>query len=333
MASFKALVIDKTDQGQSVEYRDFDEEGLMEGDVDVRVAYSSLNYKDGLALTGLSPVVRRFPMIPGIDFSGIVEKSSHPDFKEGDRVLLNGWGTGETHLGAYAEKTRVKGDWLLHIPENFSLLDTMTIGTAGYTAALSLLRLELFNLKPAQGPAVISGATGGVGSIATILLSQAGWNIFAITGRPEESDYLKRLGATEILPRSEFLAPAKPLAKERWIAGIDTAGSHPLANMLAQTRYGGAIAACGLAAGADLPSSVMPFILRNVSLLGVDSVMCPISQRKEAWAKLATTLKKGFLEEVRTIIPFEKAIDYGKLILSGQLKGRTVISINPDLDQ
>ncbi len=327
MSSFKAIVIDKTEQGTSAALRDFDECGLMDGDVTVRVAYSSLNYKDGLALTGKAPVVRRFPMIPGIDFAGTVESSTNPDFKPGDAVLLNGWGTGETHLGAYAGKSRVKGDWLIHLPDGLSARDAMAIGTAGYTAMLCVMALEKHGVKPDTGPVIVTGAAGGVGSVAISLLAKAGWNVTAVTGRPEESDYLKSLGASEILPRSKFSGPAKPLAKECWAAGIDSVGSTTLANVLSQISYGGAVAACGLAGGMDLPASVAPFILRNVALLGVDSVMAPKAKRQEAWNRLAKELDRGSLATLTTEIPLEKVFDAGTAIIKGAVRGRIVVKI------
>ena len=327
MSHFKAVVIDKTEQGSSVALRDFDETGLMEGDVTVRVAYSSLNYKDGLALTGKAPVVRRFPMIPGIDFAGTVESSTNPDFKPGDAVLLNGWGTGETHLGAYAEKTRVKGDWLIRLPEGLSFKDAMAIGTAGYTAMLCLMALERYGVTPDRGPVIVTGAAGGVGSVAISLLASAGWTVLAVTGRPEEADYLKSLGASEILARAELSGPAKPLAKERWAAGVDTVGSTTLANVLSMTRYGGAVAACGLAGGMDLPASVAPFILRNVALLGVDSVMAPRILRQEAWSRLAKELDRSKLAALTTEVALSQVFEAGAAIVAGQVRGRTVVKV------
>lgn len=327
MSHFKAVVIDKTEQGSSVALRDFDETGLMEGDVTVRVAYSSLNYKDGLALTGKAPVVRRFPMIPGIDFAGTVESSTNPDFKPGDAVLLNGWGTGETHLGAYAEKTRVKGDWLIRLPEGLSFKDAMAIGTAGYTAMLCLMALERYGVTPDRGPVIVTGAAGGVGSVAISLLASAGWTVLAVTGRPKEADYLKSLGASEILARAELSSPAKPLAKERWAAGVDTVGSTTLANVLSMTRYGGAVAACGLAGGMDLPASVAPFILRNVALLGVDSVMAPRILRQEAWSRLAKELDRSKLAALTTEVALSQVFEAGAAIVAGQVRGRTVVKV------
>jgi acrylyl-CoA reductase (NADPH) len=327
MGTFKALVIDKTDAGQNVGFREFDENDLMEGDVTIRVSHSTLNYKDGLALTGKAPVVRRFPMIPGVDLVGTVEASSNPEFKPGDAVILNGWGLGETHLGAYAEKVRVKGDWLIPLPSGLAPRQAMAIGTAGYTAMLCLMALEKHGLKPERGPAIVTGAVGGVGSVAVALLAKAGWHVIASTGRPEEGDYLKGLGAAEILDRSELAGPGRPLGKERWAAGVDTVGSIPLANVLSMTKYGGAIAACGLAAGMDLPATVAPFILRNIALLGVDSVMAPRALRLEAWSRLAHELDHAKLASMTSTIPLDEVMEAGRRIVAGQVKGRVVVEI------
>lgn len=327
MGTFKALVIDKNEAGQHVGFRDFDEADLMDGDVTVRVSHSTLNYKDGLALTGKAPVVRRFPMIPGVDLVGTVEASSNPEFKAGDAVILNGWGLGETHLGAYAEKVRVKGDWLVPLPSGLAPHQAMAIGTAGYTAMLCLMALEKHGLTPARGPAIVTGAVGGVGSVAVTLLARAGWHVIAATGRPEEADYLKNLGASEILDRSELTGSVRPLGKERWAAGVDTVGSVPLANVISMTKYGGAIAACGLAAGMDLPSTVAPFILRNVALLGVDSVMAPKALRLEAWSRLADELDHGKLAAMTSTIPLSEVMEAGRKIVEGQVKGRVVVEI------
>src|SRR5918993_3689696 len=302
MGAFKAIVIDKGEGGQSVGVRDVEEAELMDGDVTVQVTHSTLNYKDGLALTGKAPVVRRFPMVPGIDLAGIVESSSHPDFEPGDPVLLNGWGTGETHWGGYAEKARVKGDWLLPLPNGLNPAQAMAIGTAGYTAMLALLALERHGLTPDRGPAVVTGAAGGVGSVAVAILKRNGWHVIASTGRREEADYLSGLGAAEVIDRGELSGPGKPLGKERWAAGIDSVGSHTLANVLAATRYGGAVAACGLAGGMDLPASVAPFILRGVCLYGIDSVMCPLPKRNEAWKRLEKDLDRQKLAAMTTEI-------------------------------
>jgi acrylyl-CoA reductase (NADPH) len=327
VSTFKAIRIDKTDTGTRAQIADFDDDDLMEGDVTVAVTHSTVNYKDGLAITGKSPVVRRFPMIPGIDFAGTVETSSHPAYKPGDQVILNGWGLGETHLGGYAEKARVKGDWLVPLPKGLSAAEAMAIGTAGYTAALALLALERHGLAPDRGPAIVTGAAGGVGSVAIALLSKLGWHVIASTGRAEEAAYLKDLGATEIIDRAELSTPGRPLGKERWAAGIDSVGSHTLANVLAQAKYSGAVAACGLAQGMDLPGSVAPFILRGVSLLGIDSVMCPQPLRRQAWERLARDLDRNKLKRITTTIPFDKVIDTAGAILDGKVRGRVVVEI------
>ncbi len=327
MATFKALRIDKAEKGTTAQITQFDEAELMDGDVTVRVEWSTLNYKDGLALTGKAPVVRRFPMIAGIDFAGTVEQSSHPAWKAGDKVVCNGWGMGETHLGAYAEKARVRGDWLVRLPDGISARDAMAIGTAGYTAMLSVMALENHGLTPASGPVVVTGAAGGVGSVATAILGKLGYHVIASTGRASEADYLKHLGAAEIIDRAELSAAAKPLGKERWAGGVDSVGSTTLANLLSMTKYGGAIAACGLAAGMDLPSSVAPFILRGVCLLGIDSVMCPIEKRRAAWSRLARDLDKSKLTEITTEISLDQAAEAGAKILAGQVRGRIVVKI------
>jgi acrylyl-CoA reductase (NADPH) len=327
MSTFKAIVIDKTEAGQTVALTDFDEKNLMDGDVTVRIEYSTLNYKDGLAVTGKAPVVRRFPMIAGVDFAGVVEASSHPDWKAGDRVILNGWGLGETHLGAYAEKARVKGDWLVRLPKSMTPRDAMAIGTAGYTAMLSVLALEHQGLNPARGPVIVTGAAGGVGSVAVALLAKLGYTIAASTGRPEEADYLKGLGAIEIIERKELTGPVRPLGKERWAAGIDAVGSTTLANVLSMTRYGGAVAACGLAGGMDLPTSVAPFILRGVSLLGIDSVMCPLPLRQKAWQRLETDLDRSKIAAIVSEIGLADVIAAGGRIVEGKVRGRIVVKI------
>ncbi|MGM4931656.1 acrylyl-CoA reductase (NADPH) [Tardiphaga robiniae] len=327
MGTFKAVRIDKADKGTTVALTQFDESELMDGDVTVRVEWSTVNYKDGLAVTGKAPVVRRFPMIAGIDFAGTVESSENPNWKPGDKVIGNGWGMGETHLGAYAEKTRVKGDWLVRLPDGMTTRDAMAVGTAGYTAMLSVLALENHGLKPADGPIVVTGAAGGVGSVAIAVLSKLGYQVIASTGRTSEEGYLKGLGASEIIDRNELSGPAKPLAKERWAGGIDSVGSTTLANLLSMTKYRGAIAACGLAAGMDLPSSVAPFILRGVCLLGIDSVMCPIELRQQAWARLATDLDHTKLAEITQEIPLDQVIEAGAKVLAGQVRGRIVVKI------
>jgi acrylyl-CoA reductase (NADPH) len=327
LGTFKAIRIDKAEKGTVAALTQFDEAELMEGDVTVRVEWSTLNYKDGLAVTGKAPVVRRFPMIAGIDFAGTVEQSSNPQWKPGDKVICDGWGMGETHLGAYAEKARVKGDWLVRLPEGMSAREAMAIGTAGYTAMLAVLALEKHGLTPKQGPVVVTGAAGGVGSVAIAVLSKLGYAVIASTGRMSEAPYLKALGATEVIDRNELSGPAKPLARERWAGGIDSVGSTTLANLLSMTKYGGAIAACGLAAGMDLPSSVAPFILRGVCLLGIDSVMCPIEQRKIAWSRLASDLDRAKLAEITHEIGMDGVIDAGARILAGQVRGRIVVKI------
>jgi acrylyl-CoA reductase (NADPH) len=325
--TFKALRIDRTDAGTKAAIVDFDEADLMPGDVTVRVTHSTVNYKDGLAITGKNPVVRVSPMIGGIDFAGYVERSESPDFKPGDAVVLNGWGLSETHFGGYAEKARVKAAWLVKLPEGVSPRDAMAIGTAGYTAMLSVLALERHGLAPDQGLAVVTGAAGGVGSFALMLLKTAGWRLAASTGRPAEADYLKGLGADAIIDRAELSAPGKPLGKERWIAGVDSVGSHTLANLLAQTSRHGAIAACGLAQGMDLPASVAPFILRGVALLGIDSVYCPKPQREAAWARLARDLDPERLKTAITDIRFDQVIETAHAIIEGKVRGRVVVTM------
>jgi acrylyl-CoA reductase (NADPH) len=327
VAKFKAIVVEKADKSQTVSLTEFDEAGLMDGDVTVRVGWSTINYKDGLAITGKAPVVRRFPMIPGIDFAGEVEASSHPDWKAGDKVILNGWGTGETHLGGYAERSRVKGQWLVRLPGSMSPREAMAIGTAGYTAMLAVMALERHGLKPADGPVVVTGAAGGVGSVAIALLAKLGFQVAASTGRPEEADYLKGLGATEIIDRNELSAAGRPLAKERFAGGIDSVGSTTLANVLSMIKYGGAVAACGLAGGMDLPGSVAPFILRGVSLLGIDSVMCPLPVRNEAWKRLESSLDRGKLERMTREIGLLEVIPVAGAILEGRVRGRIVVKI------
>jgi acrylyl-CoA reductase (NADPH) len=327
LATFKAIRIDKAEKGTAVALTQFDEAELMDGDVTVAVEWSTVNYKDGLAVTGKAPVVRRFPMIAGIDFAGTVTQSSHSLWKAGDKVICNGWGMGETHLGAYAEKARVDGDWLVRLPEGMSTRDAMAIGTAGYTAMLSVLALEKHGLTPAHGPVVVTGAAGGVGSVAIALLSKLGYAVIASTGRMSESAYLRDLGALEVIDRAELSGPAKPLAKERWAGGIDCVGSTTLANLLSMTKYGGAIAACGLAAGMDLTTSVAPFILRGISLFGIDSVMCPLELRKIAWSRLARDLDRRKLAEITHEIGLDEVIEAGSNVLAGQVRGRIVVKI------
>jgi acrylyl-CoA reductase (NADPH) len=325
---FKAILITRdADKKQAVAVSELSEDELMDGDVTVSVEYTTVNYKDGLAITGKAPVVRRFPMIPGVDFAGTVLASSHPGFKIGDSVILNGWGVGETHYGAYARRARVRGDWLVPLPAGLTARDAMAIGTAGYTAMLSVMALERHGITPDRGPLIVTGAAGGVGTVAISLLSQLGYRVVASTGRPGEADFLKELGAAEIIARDELSAPAKPLGKERWAGGVDAVGSHTLANVLAMTSYGGAVAACGLAGGMDLPASVAPFILRGVSLLGIDSVMAPKALRIEAWRRLATDLDHGKLAALSRTIGFDDIIDTAKAIVEGKVRGRVVVEM------
>ena len=327
MATFRAIVVEKAEGGTKAALTDFDEANLMEGDVTVRVEYSTVNYKDGLASTGKAPVVSRFPMIAGIDLAGTVENSSHPAWKSGDKVILNGWGCGETHLGAYGAKARVKGDWLVRLPQGMSTRDAMAIGTAGYTAMLAVIALERHGLKPERGPIAVTGAAGGVGSVATTILAKLGFSVSAVTGRTGAAEYLKGLGATEIIERKELAGPPKPLAKERWAGAIDAVGSTTLANLLSMTRYGGAVAACGLAGGMDLPASVAPFILRGVCLYGIDSVMCPLPQRQEAWKRLETDLDRQKLATMTREIGLAGVPEAAASILAGQVRGRIVVKI------
>lgn len=327
MSTFKALQITKTDDGQSVDQVDFREADLMEGDVTVRVTHSTINYKDGLAVTGKMPVVRHWPMIPGIDFAGVVETSEHAGFKAGDEVILNGWGLGETRLGAWAEKTRVNGDWLVRMPDGMSAAEAMSIGTAGYTAMLSILALERHGLNPVSGSVVVTGAAGGVGSIALSLLSKLGYHAVAVTGRPEEHDYLTGLGASEIVERQELSGTPKPLARERWAAGIDAVGSTMLANILSMIARGGVVAACGNAGGMDLPTSVAPFILRGISLIGIDSPYCPLPLREEAWRRLASDLDRTKLASMVTTIGFDEIIPTARSIIDGKVRGRILIDM------
>lgn len=327
MGTFKAIVVEKADKGQTVSLKEFDDKDLMEGDVTVAPRWSTLNYKDGLAVTGKAPVVRRFPMIAGIDFAGEVEASSNPNWKPGDQVILNGWGLGETHLGAYAERARVKGDWLVRLPAGLSARDAMAIGTAGYTAMLAVMALEHHGLKPEQGPVVVTGAAGGVGSVAIAILAKLGFTVIASTGRTEEADYLKGMGASEVINRAELTGQTRPLAKERWAGGLDSVGSATLANVLSMTKYGGAIAACGLAGGVDLPSSVAPFILRGVSLLGIDSVECSLERRNQAWRRLASDLDRAKLAAMTSEIGLSDVIGTAGAILEGKVRGRIVVKI------
>jgi acrylyl-CoA reductase (NADPH) len=325
---FSAIMITKDSDRQEAAVKLIDEPALPDGDVMIDVEYSTLNYKDGLAITGKSPVVRKFPMIPGIDLVGIVTHSGHADWKPGDRAVLNGWGVGETHWGGLAQKARLKGDWLVPLPSAFTGKQAMAIGTAGYTASLCVEALFAHGVKPAQGEVLVTGATGGVGSIAVALLAKNGFNVAASTGKPPESDYLKQLGASTIIGRAELSEPGKPLQKERWAAVIDSAGSHTLVNACAQTRYGGAVAACGLAQGMDFPASVAPFILRGVSLLGIDSVMAPKARRLAAWQRLADQLDPALLDTIATEIGLADAIAAAAGLIAGKVRGRLVVDVN-----
>lgn len=325
---FNAIVIDKSDDAQTVELKQVDEASLPEGDVTIDVAFSTLNFKDGLAITNSSPVVRSFPMVPGIDLAGTVRESSHSDWKAGDKVVLNGWGVGETHWGGLAQVARLKGDWLVPLPDAFDESQAMAIGTAGYTAALCVDALVDAGVRPEQGPVLVTGATGGVGSVAIALLKAAGFQVHALTGKISEADYLKGLGADEVVDRATMSEKGKPLQKELWAGVVDTAGSYTLANACAQTKYGGAVAACGLAQGFDLPATVMPFILRGVRLLGVDSVMAPKAPRHKAWERLARDLDPAKLDAIGTRIGLGEAIETAKKFMSGEVKGRYVVDVN-----
>lgn len=325
---FKGILITKDETGYKSQLQSIDEAVLPEGDVTVRVEWSTLNYKDGLAITGKSPVVRRFPMVPGIDFAGTVAESSNPAWRAGDRVILNGWGVGETHCGGLAEKARVKGDWLVALPEKFTTRQAMAIGTAGYTAMLCVLALEKHGIKPDDGEILVTGANGGVGSVAIALLARLGYKAVASTGRLSESEHLKALGAVEVIDRNELATPGKPLGKERWAGVIDTVGSYTLANACASTRYRGAVAACGLAGGMDFPSSVAPFILRGVTLYGIDSVMAPQSVRQEAWMRLERDLDLARLDSITREISLAEVPEVAADLLEGKVRGRVVVDVN-----
>jgi acrylyl-CoA reductase (NADPH) len=325
---FSAILIDKAESGLTVALTQIEEDRLPEGDVTIDVAFSTLNYKDGLAITGKSPVVRKFPMVPGIDLAGTVTQSSHADWKIGDKVVLNGWGVGESHWGGLAQRARLKGDWLVPLPAAFTERQAMAIGTAGYTASLCVEALLKHGVQPGSGEVLVTGATGGVGSVAIALLVKAGFKVTASSGKPAEADYLKHLGAETIIDRNELSAAGKPLQKERWAAVVDSVGSHTLANACAQTRYGGAVAACGLAQGMDFPASVAPFILRGVSLLGIDSVMAPKAKRLSAWARLSADLDPAALETILTEIPLAEAPDAARKLMEGTVRGRYVVDVN-----
>ncbi len=325
--TFRALRLNKTDDGQSHEFVDLTDNDLMEGDVTINVSHSTVNFKDGLALTGASPVVRVWPLVPGIDFTGTVESSNHADFKAGDAVVLNGWGVGETHFGGYAQKARVKGDWLVKRPDAISPSRAMAIGTAGYTAMLCVMAIEAGVDKQA-GEILVTGAAGGVGSVAIALLSKLGYQVVASTGRMEETDYLTSLGASRVIDRATLSEKGRPLDRETWAGVVDAVGSHTLANAIAQTFYGGTVAACGLAQGPDLPATVMPFILRGVTLRGIDSVMAPKALREEAWARLAQDLDMDKLDAMSVHYGLNDVPDLGPKILAGQVRGRVVIDVN-----
>ena len=325
---FKAIVIDKDDTGYRASLKDVDEATLPAGDVTVQVAYSTINYKDGLAITGKSPVVRKFPLHAGIDFAGTVQASDDARFKPGDAVLLNGFGVGESHSGGLAQKARVKADWLVPLPAGLSARQAMAIGTAGYTAMLCVMALEKHGLKPASGDVLVTGANGGVGTVAITLLAGLGYRVVASTGRVQEADFLRHLGAAEVISRDELSAPGKPMSKERWAGVVDSVGSHTLANACGGTRYGGAVAACGLAQGMDFPGSVAPFILRGITLVGIDSVMAPQAVRRAAWARLAQDLDLAKLEALTQEIPLAAALQAGADILAGRIRGRLVVNVN-----
>lgn len=325
---FKGILIEKDESGYRAAIKEIDEPRLPEGNVTVRVSHSTLNYKDGLAITGKGPVVRKFPMVPGIDLAGTVEESSHPEYKAGARVLLNGWGVGETHWGGLAQKARLNGDWLIPLPATFSPQQAMAIGTAGYTAMLCVLALERHGVKPTDGEILVTGAAGGVGSVALAILSKLGYSAVAVTGRPQDSDYLKSLGAVEVIERSQFSSPGKPLGKERWAGAVDVVGSHVLANVCATTRYRGVVTACGLAAGMDFPASVAPFILRGVTLVGIDSVMCPRVDRLEAWKRLGSDLDVAKLEGISRVVGLSEVIPLASSLLRGEIRGRVTVDVN-----
>jgi len=324
---FKGILINKDDTGYHAQVASLDEQQLPAGDVTIRVAYSTLNYKDALAITGRVPVVRSFPMVPGIDLAGTVEHSSHPDFSPGAEVLLNGWGVGEGHWGGLAQVARVQGDWLLPLPKAFTAAQAMAIGTAGYTAMLAVMALEKQGVTHDKGDVLVTGANGGVGSFAIAILAKLGYRVIASTGRLGESEYLKQLGASEIIDRATLSEPGRPLAKERWAGAIDSVGSHTLANVCAGTRYGGAVATCGLAQGMDFPGSVAPFILRGVTLAGIDSVMRPRQDRLDAWARLATDLDPQWLSLISHEIGLGEVLDTAQRLMDGQVRGRVVVSL------
>ncbi|MBV1694516.1 MAG: oxidoreductase [Hyphomicrobiales bacterium] len=328
MSGFSGYLVSKSDAAQRVDWASLTDADLMPGDVTVAVSHSTINYKDGLALTGKAPVVRRWPMIPGIDFAGTVTSSDSPDFKAGDAIILNGWGCGETHLGGYAERARVKAEWLVPRPAGLTAAEAMAIGTAGYTAMLAVMALEQNGVTPDKGSVLVTGAAGGVGSVSIALLAKLGYSVVASTGRREEEAYLRSLGAADIIDRAELSEKPRPLGKERWAGAIDSVGSATLANVLSQTRYGGAVAACGLAQGMDLPASVAPFILRGVTLAGIDSVMCPKPRRIEAWRRLDRDLDRGRLAAMTVTRPLQDVLALAPEILAGKVRGRVVLEVS-----
>lgn len=325
---FQAILIEKDDAGYRATVREVDDAQLPEGDVLVRVSHSTLNYKDALAITGQGPVVRKFPMVPGIDLVGTVESSAHPAYQAGDAVLLNGWGVGEVHWGGLAQKARLNGDWLIPLPQAFTPEQAMAIGTAGYTAMLCVLALERHGVRPTDGEIVVTGAAGGVGSVAIAVLARLGYRVVAVTGRPQDAAYLQQLGASDVLDRAQFTAPGKPLGKERWAGAVDVVGSHVLANICATTRYRGVVTACGLAAGMDFPATVAPFILRGVTLAGIDSVMCPRADRLQAWQRLATDLDLATLGAIGRTVGLSDAIALAPQLLRGEVRGRIVVDVH-----
>ncbi|MBU3709948.1 MAG: oxidoreductase [Burkholderiaceae bacterium] len=327
---FRAILLTKNDDGSTrAELSQLDDSQLpSEGDVTVAVEYSTINYKDGLAITGKSPVVRKWPMVPGIDGAGTVVASSHPNWKAGDHFLLNGWGVGEGHMGCLGQRAKLKGDWLIPLPNGMSARTAMAIGTAGYTAMLCAMALAENGVKPEHGDVLVTGASGGVGSVAVAILDARGYRVVASTGKTAEADYLKSLGAADVIDRAELSAPGKPLQKERWAGVVDSVGSHTLANAVAQVRYGGTVAACGLAQGMDFPATVAPFILRNVKLIGVDSVMAPIDRRVAAWSNLASEIKSDTLEKITQQISLADAVIWAPKILAGEVRGRLVVDVN-----
>jgi acrylyl-CoA reductase (NADPH) len=325
---FKGILIEKDDASYRAAVKNLDEADLPEGDVTVKVSHSTLNYKDGLAITGRGPVVRKFPLVPGIDLVGTVEETSNPDHKVGDKVVLNGWGVGENHWGGLAQKARLKGDWLVPLPDTFTPQQAMAIGTAGYTAMLCVMALERHGVTPEKGEILVTGAAGGVGSVAVAILSKLGYTVVGVTGRPEERDYIMGLGASDVMERSAFSTPGKPLGRERWAGAVDVVGSHTLANVCATTRYGGVVTACGLAGGMDLPASVAPFILRGVTLAGVDSVMAPRALRLEAWQRLSSDLDLTKLGQIAVEIGLNDAVAIASKLLDGQVRGRVIVDVN-----